>query len=134
MGNRNKKITGLILGAVVAVGGVVGGLTYAGNSHSTKVASSSKPSTSAVQSAQTQVPTTNVKYDGQDGKTALELLKSKASVETKQSSFGEFVVSINGNDGGGTKYWLYYVNGQEANVGAGAYDTKASDKIEWKLQ
>lgn len=78
--------------------------------------------------------TTYVTYQGEEGKTALELLKKHAKTETETSSLGDYVVSINGNDGGGTKYWLYYVNGQQANIGAGAYITKNNDNIEWKLE
>lgn len=76
-----------------------------------------------------------VSYQGQEGKNALELLKISApGVQTKSSSYGEFVASINGQDGGGTKYWTFYVNGEMAQVGAGSYATKSTDKIEWKLQ
>lgn len=81
-----------------------------------------------------QQPITVLRYQGTDGKTALALLKLRATVVTKQSSYGEYVVSINGSDGGGKKYWIFYVNGQEASVGAGAYVTKSTDKIEWRLQ
>jgi hypothetical protein len=78
--------------------------------------------------------TNNITYSGQDGKNALELLKQKAQVVTKNSSMGEYVVSINGNDGGGKKYWIFYINGQESTVGAGTYTTKSSDNLEWKLK
>lgn len=79
-------------------------------------------------------PTEFVSYKGVDGKSALELLKGQARVETKSSSLGEYVTSINGNDGGGQKYWMFYVDGKEATVGADAYMTKNSETIEWKLQ
>lgn len=85
-------------------------------------------------SVSTKTQTEKLTYQGEDGKSALQLLKKHAKVETKSSSLGEYVVSINGSDGDGKKYWLYYVNDQEANVGAGAYITRNSDKIEWKLQ
>ena len=89
----------------------------------TPVAVSSKPAA-----------TTVVTYHGQDGKNALDLLKLHAKVQTKSSSLGDYVVAINGNDGGGKKYWIFYVNGQESQVGAGAYVTHNSDVIKWKLQ
>jgi hypothetical protein len=45
------------------------------------------------------------------------------------------VDSINGTTSGtGGKYWSFYVNGQQASIGAGAYTTKTGDKIEWKFQ
>jgi len=81
-----------------------------------------------------QAPTTHLAYRGQDGKTALALLKQHATVVTKSSSLGEYVVSINGNNGGGSKYWIFYVNGQESQVGADAYTTKNTDLVQWKLQ
>ncbi len=75
-----------------------------------------------------------IKYPGEEGKTALMLLKIHTDAQTKTSSYGEMVTSINGQDGGGTKYWMFYVNGKEASVGAGAYTTHDGDSIEWKLQ
>lgn len=78
--------------------------------------------------------TTQLSYAGVEGKTVLELLKTHAQVETKSSSLGDYVTSINGNDGGGTKYWLFYVNGKEAAEGAGTYKTHNGEQIEWKLQ
>ena len=89
---------------------------------------------SAVAVAPVPQKTVNVKYQGEEGKTALELLKTHAKVQTKTSSFGDYVTSVNDNDGGGTKYWIFYVNGKESEVGAGAYVTRATDNIEWKLQ
>ena len=76
-----------------------------------------------------------VSYEGQTGKTALEVLKSLAEVETKESSFGEFVVSINGVEADGmTKFWAFYVNGNLANEGAGTYQTKDGEQIEWRVE
>lgn len=81
-----------------------------------------------------QAPTTKLTYRGEDGKTALELLKTHANVQTKTSSLGEYVTAINGNDGGGKKYWIFYVNGKESQEGAGAYVTHNGDVIQWRLQ
>ena len=76
-----------------------------------------------------------VGYNGQDGKTALELLKANATVVTKDSSYGPYVDSINGVQGGTDgKYWAFYVNDEMAQVGADAYQTKSGDKIEWKFE
>lgn len=79
-------------------------------------------------------PTTFVTYQGEAGKNALELLRQHADVQTSSSSIGDYVTAINGNDGGGTKYWLFYVNGQQANVGADAYVTKDGETLEWRLE
>lgn len=76
-----------------------------------------------------------VGYKGVDGKTALELLKEVAQVETKDSSYGVYVDTINGVKGGTDgKYWTFYVNGTMATSGADAYKTKDGEVIEWKFQ
>lgn len=78
--------------------------------------------------------TTDVKYKGVNGQTALALLQKYANVQLKHYSFGDMVTSINGTAGTGPKYWSFYVNGKLAEVGAGSYITHDSDSIEWKLQ
>ena len=95
---------------------------------------SNKPTVDSSQSTVAKPATTDINYKGEDGQNALILLKKHAQVQTKTSSIGEYVTAINGNDGGGSKYWIFYVNGKESQVGAGAYVTKSSDNIEWKLQ
>lgn len=49
---------------------------------------------------------------------------------------GGFVTSINGisQDTKAGKYWLYYVNGEFAQVGAGEYIVQDGDEITWKLE
>ena len=76
-----------------------------------------------------------VSYKGVNDKTALELLKEVAQVETKDSSYGVYVDTINGIKGGTDgKYWTFYVNGSMATTGADAYKTKDGEVIEWKFQ
>jgi hypothetical protein len=124
-----KRVNIKFLVAIMAAAAVVGGGVYC------RAAMSSKPVVAGASTIQARpTRTDNIHYKGQDGRSALALLKQKAAVQTKQSQYGEYVVSINANDGGGKKYWLFYVNGQEATVGAGAYITKSSDAIEWRLQ
>lgn len=84
----------------------------------------------------TTVQTENeVSYQGVEGKTALDLLKQKAVVETKTyEGLGELVTSINGKPSTSDHYWVFYVNGQQAEVGAGSYVTKSSDTIAWKYE
>ena len=74
-------------------------------------------------------------YAGQDGKTALELLKAVyPNTRTKVSgSLGEQVMGINGREAGSNEYWQFLVNGKAADVGPSAYVTKSTDMIEWKL-
>jgi predicted small lipoprotein YifL len=76
---------------------------------------------------------TVIAYEGEDGKTALEILKARARIRTSASQMGELVEEINGVNNGNGYYLIYYVNGAKANVGAGNYITKSGDKIEWKL-
>jgi hypothetical protein len=76
----------------------------------------------------------HITYKGITGKTALEILKAQHIVIAKVYSFGEQVTSIDGLEGAGPKYWTFYVNGKMADVGAGAYQTTATDTIEWKLE
>lgn len=123
----NKKILTLAVSAVVGLG-VVGGVVVWRNNND--------KSDTQVSTTQVQVQETNeVSYQGQEGKNALELLKDNAEVVTKKDpNLGEYVVSINGEDGGGKKYWLYYVDGKQANVGAGEYQTKNGETIDWKLE
>ncbi|MDO8472002.1 MAG: DUF4430 domain-containing protein [bacterium] len=82
------------------------------------------------------VSATTYNYDGVAGKTALELLKAKyQNVATQSSSVGDFVTTIDGKKADSTKeYWAFYVNGSLASEGAGTYATKATDKIEWRLE
>lgn len=120
-----SKVT---LGAVVVLA-AVGVFAWQTNSQGSNPSSNqSTPTNNTTQS------TDSLSYQGENGKTALELLKQKAQVETKDSSFGEYVTAINGNDGDGQKYWLFYVNGKQASEGAGTYKTQDGETIEWRLE
>jgi len=66
--------------------------------------------------------------------SALSVLQQKAQVEIKEFSFGKLVEGINGVRSGNGNFWIYYVNGQTAAVGADQYRVKAGDVIEWKLE
>lgn len=113
----------LVLVAVVIVAAAGGSWAYSDYSHN---------QVQTVDNAQHQV--TQISYHGQNGVDALTLLKKHATVKTKHYSFGDEVTSINGSAGNGPKYWIFYVNGKEASVGAGSYKTKDSDILKWKLQ
>lgn len=121
---QKRIVAGVIL--VLALIGASGGLW---------VRQHQQPVAPARPVATQQAPATYHSYMGVEGKTALSLLKSKAAVITKESTYGPFVESIGGLAGGANgKYWLFYVNGAQAAVGADSYVTKAGDKIEWKLE
>lgn len=83
---------------------------------------------------QAQTKSEAISYKGVEGKTALELLKAQYQVETQNyEGVGEFVKSINGVTPSTDQFWGFYVNGKSSNVGAGDYQSKADDQIEWKL-
>jgi len=52
------------------------------------------------------------------------------------ANLGFFVDEINGmkNNPKTNKYWIYYVNGQSANVGVSSYIIRPNDIITWKYE
>lgn len=119
---------------LVAVLAIVGTGVYVSQNSQDDKAPTSISTQTVVSPPTVVIETDTVRYPGEEGKNALELLKKHAKVETKTSSLGEYVVSINGNDGSGTKYWLFYVNDKQASMGADAYVSHDSDTIEWRLE
>jgi len=103
----------------------------------TPSAASAKPSPTAPTGSSTATPTREerpvIAYEGEDGKTALELLKAHAKVRTATSQLGELVEEINGVASGNGRYLIYFVNGAMAKTGASQYVTRRGDKVEWKL-
>ena len=71
----------------------------------------------------------------EEGKTALDLTKKVAKVQTKGEGRDAFVVSIDGKiaDSAKKEFWEFLVNGKPAEVGAGSYKLKDGDKIEWRI-
>lgn len=77
-----------------------------------------------------------VVYDGVEGETALATLRSLTDVKAETSEFGEFVTGIGDvvANSENNEFWAFYVNEEQASVGAGSYTAVAGDKIEWKLE
>lgn len=76
-----------------------------------------------------------VRYYGEDGRNALELLRVTNKVETQSfGDLGEFVNSINDVKADSQHFWAFYIDGVMGQVGADAYQTKSSEVIEWKLE
>jgi hypothetical protein len=69
-------------------------------------------------------------YTGQSI-TALDLLKKYWVVNTSSSKYGEFVNCIGNVCSSDSYYWMYYVNGNMAPVGAGEYSIRDNDSIEF---
>lgn len=123
---KNSCITWVVI--LVAVGMV---LTYS-SIFSFSRQSNTVPS-AVEDSSNSNIQTSLYSYQGEDGKTALQILKEKYSVETENSSFGEMVKSIGGKAADDKNFWAFKVNGQMSPEGAGAYQTKADDQITWEL-
>jgi len=71
----------------------------------------------------------------EEGKTALDLTKKVAKVETKGEGENAFVTSIDGRsaDEAQNEFWELVINGESSQVGAGSYKVKNGDKIEWRI-
>ncbi len=72
-------------------------------------------------------------YQGEEGKSAFEILEVKTKVEIDKVGL---VSAINGRKADNSKreFWAFYVNGKLAEVGPKDYITKSTDKIEWKIE
>ncbi|MCX6732061.1 MAG: DUF4430 domain-containing protein [Candidatus Roizmanbacteria bacterium] len=70
------------------------------------------------------------------GSTALQLLNSAHKVVTKGQKENAFVTAIDGYTANSEnkEFWAFYVNGKQAEVGAGSYVIKNHDTIEWKIE
>lgn len=83
---------------------------------------------------------TNQNISPVPGQTALQTLERAAKLksfayETKSYSTGVLIESINGQKNGtNNKYWILYVNGESAQVGADQQLVQAGDKIEFRFQ
>lgn len=139
----NKKITyiaGIVLiVALVAIAGLTLVQQQSKSDDTTTATDTPKTSvtptpTKQASSSATTAPT--IRYKGESGKTALELLKQHyPDTETKKTSFGDQVVAIGGRtaDDSKNEYWEFLVNGKSSNEGAGTYQTKSGDVLEWKI-
>jgi hypothetical protein len=66
---------------------------------------------------------------------AQSLVENNFSFKSKEyPSLGIFVGEINGKKGGEGGYWIYSVNGEEANVGVSNYKVNNGDIISWKYE
>jgi uncharacterized protein YxeA len=139
-----KKLLVAIAAVLVLAGGATG--LYVANQDDPKQAQQSTQTDQSQKSTQTSESTQSQKtkeektaeavtYKGVEGKNALELLKASHKVETKTyEGMGELVTSIDGVTPDSKHFWAFYVNGQQSQVGASSYTTKATDNIEWKLE
>jgi len=77
-----------------------------------------------------------IKFNFNQGNTALDLLKNTAVVKVRGLGQNSFVVGINGKIANEKEreFWALYINEKKAPVGAGSYQLKNNDKIEWNLE
>lgn len=80
-----------------------------------------------------------ISYQVEIGKTALDLLRKNTEVQTKGEGINAYVTQINGYPDLRRmsllkEFWAFYVNGKMGEVGAGSYELKQGDKIEWKIE
>lgn len=131
-----RKIEATIIIVIIGVVGAAFALTESAVNQKAKTENLQTQEKTTQQSQVLRlVPGSQVIYKGQEGKSALEILKANHRVETKDfSGVGEFVAAIDGVEPQTTHFWSFYVNGSQAQVGASAYLTKDSDTIEWKLE
>jgi hypothetical protein len=132
---KAKRLEVFVIVSIIAVIGIVYALTQKPAMAPTISSDQNQSDIYQDQNSVQLVPSGVVMYQGVEGKNALELLKQNHRVETQEfASIGEFVKSIDGVAPDSTHFWAFYLNGQQAQVGAGAYMTKNSDVIEWKLE
>ncbi len=74
-----------------------------------------------------------ITYKGIDNVSALKVLETKHTVETKMFGSDPYVTGIDGYTPDTKHFWSFYVNGQMASVGANQYITKSTDTITWKV-
>lgn len=53
---------------------------------------------------------------------------------TEDPTYGAFITAINGVESAGGKYWMYYVNGELAQVGVSSYIVQSNDVIEFRYE
>jgi len=119
-------ISGLILIVILGLIGILAGPVAEKNKTNEEIAG-----------LETQIAPQTIKtvaYDGQDGKTALDLLKETHKVQTQESSMGLFVSSIDDTENQSDTFWMLYVDGKYASVGADQLKTKTGEKIEWRFE
>jgi hypothetical protein len=133
--HSTPKVLVSITAAVVLLLGA-GASTVAWRLHDhAKAAKAGTAQTVAAKDTKAAATVSNISYPGKEGQNALALLQEKAKVVTEDSSYGPYVDSVNGVAGGANgKYWTFYVNGAQAQVGAGAYITHDTDNITWKFE
>ncbi|MFI2102148.1 DUF4430 domain-containing protein [Isoptericola sp. NPDC019693] len=122
----------VLLPALALTTGIAAGCSEGGSSDGTS------PSVSASVEASEQVAENvgEFSYEGEDGKTALELLQEKdPDAQVQGEGENAFVTAIRGREADpATEFWGLYVDDEMAQVGAGSLETEDGQTITWKLE
>lgn len=72
----------------------------------------------------------------QKGSTALNLLGETVDYKSEGENENAYIISINGiaADQEKNQFWAFYINGAQAEVGAGSYILKEGDEVLWKVE
>lgn len=90
---------------------------------------------SATPSASPTAAATELSYPGEEGRTALELLlEADPSAVVEGEGEMAFVTAIGGRAAGESEFWALYVDGEQAQVGAGSLVTEDGQTVTWKLE
>jgi hypothetical protein len=66
----------------------------------------------------------------------MDQLRSEGKITFKEKNYtgmGKFIEEINGIKNR-EKYWIYYVNGEKANIGVSNYQINSGDVVSWKYE
>ncbi len=125
-------------GSIIALAIILGGIVYFADQNRNYDAADNGDKNDSQSLSGDEASSAEIQYkvDQEDaGKTALELLKAKYTVETKEfAGLGEFVTAINGVAADDKHFWAFYINQEMAQVGASQYAAKYGDQIVWKLE
>jgi len=138
-----KKLQNWIIVAVVLVFVIFGGVLLANRSTDTGTDRTQPIQEEQVKKVEASV---SIKFGGdqedvsakieiKEGQTALELTKKVVEVITSGEGEMAFVTTIGGTkaDAAKNEFWELLINGESAQVGAGSYEVKDSDKISWQI-
>ena len=80
-------------------------------------------------------PDDNQTFNIKSGESVLDLLARTKNIQVKEYSFGKMVTTIdNLKNGQNKKYWIYFINDQEAKIGASNYKLKPGERVIWKFK
>ncbi len=80
-----------------------------------------------------------VSYQGETGKTVLELLQRNHKVDTRDSSIGTLITGIDGvanvqTSATNGKAWIYYVDDQQGISAPNEAQTQDGQTVEWRYE